>query len=71
MGYGSCFAKRDLFNSSPQKWLINNYANILENIIFRQDNAPADEGVLEMRTLRDFKYELLEYPYSPDLAPLT
>jgi histone-lysine N-methyltransferase SETMAR len=41
-----------------------------KNIIFHQDNAPAQKSVLAMRKLRDLHYELLEHPsYSPDLAP--
>jgi histone-lysine N-methyltransferase SETMAR len=41
-----------------------------KNIIFHQDNAPAQKSVLAVGKLRDLHYELLEHlPYSLDLAP--
>jgi transposase len=41
-----------------------------KEIIFHQDNAPAQKSVLAMGKLRDLQYELFEHPpYFPDLAP--
>jgi hypothetical protein len=41
-----------------------------KNIIFHQDNPPAQKSVLAMGKLWDLHYELLEHsPHFPDLAP--
>jgi histone-lysine N-methyltransferase SETMAR len=39
-----------------------------KKIVFHQDNTPAHKSILSMGKLRDLHYELLEQPYSPDLA---